>query len=199
MKPPNIDISKLPDFAYGHHSLIWWGTLGYVAIEATFVAMLLGAYLYGAGYSGDWPPHGITPSFLLGTINTMILLVGLWPNHIYKTAAEKEDLPRASLWLWISVLVGIAFLTVRGLEFAWLQVSWDSHFYGSIIWTILGFHTLLILSDVIDSAALAYFLRKGPVHRRRFDDVSADGAYWYFTIVAWMPIYLIIYVLPQVN
>ncbi|MFN7138286.1 MAG: heme-copper oxidase subunit III [Limisphaerales bacterium] len=196
MNPGNVDISKLPDFGYRHHNLIWWGVLGFIAIEGSILVMLLASYLYGMAHSLQWPPTAAAPDLLIGTINTAILLLSGWPNHKYKAAAQVENLPGARFWLWVTVIFGLVFITVRIFEFINLNTRWDDHFYGSIIWAILGFHTLHILSDVIDSMVMAVFIRKGPVHRKRFDDLTSNAGYWYFVVLAWIPIYLTIYVIP---
>ena len=28
-----LDIRDLPEFAFGHRSILWWGTLGFMAME----------------------------------------------------------------------------------------------------------------------------------------------------------------------
>jgi len=35
----------------------------------------------------------------------------------------------------------IAFIVVRAYEFGTLHCRWDTNAYGSIVWTLLGFHT----------------------------------------------------------
>ena len=52
---PVRDVSALPDYAFGRRMPIWWGTLGYMGIEATGFVMAVAAYFYLAGQNPDWP------------------------------------------------------------------------------------------------------------------------------------------------
>jgi cytochrome c oxidase subunit III len=49
------DISQLPTYGFGSISPIWWGTLGFVALEGTGFALAAGAYLYLWQVNGQWP------------------------------------------------------------------------------------------------------------------------------------------------
>ena len=37
----------------------------------------------------------------------------------------------------------------------------------------------------------------GPVEERRFVDVSEKSVYWYLVVLAWLPIYAVIYLAPR--
>ena len=59
-----LDVSALPNVVFGHRSLIWWGTLGFMAIEATAFAIIVCAYFYLRTRVTDWPP-GVMPPVLV--------------------------------------------------------------------------------------------------------------------------------------
>lgn len=75
---------------------------------------------------------------------------------------------------------------------------WDTNAYGSVTWTLLGFHTVHILTDFLDSAVLAVLMFTGPLQEKRFVDVSENAMYWYFVVASWLPIYALIYFAPRV-
>ena len=75
---------------------------------------------------------------------------------------------------------------------------WDSNAYGSVTWTLLGLHTTHILTDVIDSFVLAGVLYFGPVKPSLMVDLSENSLYWYFVVLAWLPIYALIYWAPRI-
>jgi heme/copper-type cytochrome/quinol oxidase subunit 3 len=79
------------------------------------------------------------------------------------------------------------------MEFAALNVRWDSNAYGSVVWTLLGFHTAHLATDWVDSVVLEVLLITGPMQSKRFVDVSENSVYWYFVVLAWLPIYFVIY------
>ena len=40
------DVSALPDTAFGHRSLMWWGTMGLMVIEGTVFGLAIAMYFY---------------------------------------------------------------------------------------------------------------------------------------------------------
>lgn len=188
-----LDASRLPSYRYSHHSIMWWGTLGIMAIEGTVFVLTVMAYFYLRGRSSTWPMTAPPPELLWGTLNTFILLASLVPNHFAKKAGEEEDLRGVRLWLGISLLFGTAFLVVRAFEFAGLNVRWDSNAYGSVVWMLLGLHTVHLATDFYDSVVLELLFFTGPLDGTRFVDVSENSFYWYFVVWTWIPIYLVIY------
>ena len=188
-----IDASKLPSYAFGNRSLMWWGTLGMIAIEGTVFALAAFVYFYVRTRVDEWPPAALPPELLWGTANTVLMLVSLIPNHFTKRAAEAEDLAKVRIGMWVCVAFGVGFLALRVMEFTALNVGWDTNAYGSAVWMLLGLHTVHVLTDFWDTAVLACLMMTDKVEGKRFVDVSESGMYWYFVVFAWLPIYSIIY------
>ncbi len=191
--PAAIDVSELRSYAFSYYSLLWWGTLGMIAIEGTVFALSIATYFYFRSHSAVWPMSMAPPDLLWGTLNTAILLVSAAPNHLAKKAAEAHDVGGVRLWLCVGIAFGAAFIAVRVMEFAGLNVRWDSNAYGSIVWTLMGFHTAHLVTDVADTVVLAVLFFTGPLDGKRFVDVSENSMYWYFVVWAWLPIYLTVY------
>jgi cytochrome c oxidase subunit 3 len=193
-----IDVSRLEDIGFGHRSVVWWGTLGMIAIEATVFALAIASYLFLKGRNPHWPPAAFPPALFWGTLNTIVLLVSAVPNQFVKKAAERFDLPKVRLWMVVCLAFGLTFNIIRIFEFRSLNVWWDTNAYGSITWTLLGLHTAHILTDFIDSAVLGVLLFVGPLKPSHFVDVSENALYWYFVVLSWLPIYALIYFAPRV-
>jgi cytochrome c oxidase subunit III len=188
-----LDVSGLPSYAFSHASPMWWGTMGMIAIEGTVFALVIMSYFYLRSRADVWPLSALPPDLLWGTLNTVILLASAVPNHFAKKAAEAEKLQAVRLWLCVGILFGLVFIGIRVQEFATLNVRWDSSAYGSVVWTLLGFHTAHLVTDVADTIVLAVLFFTGPLEGKRFVDVSENAMYWYFVVFAWIPIYLTIY------
>lgn len=194
-----IDVSPLPDYAFGSRSIMWWATVLIIAIEATVFIVAIGSYFYLQGSEAEWPPPDTPlPDLFWATVNVVVLLVSLIPNQFVKTAAEKLDVKKVRLWLPICDLFAIAFVVFRALEFKHLNVYWDSNAYGSITWTLLGFHTFHLVTDLIDSIVLTVliFTHHGE-EPKRLVDVAENGFYWYFVVLSWVPIYAVLYWAPR--
>jgi heme/copper-type cytochrome/quinol oxidase subunit 3 len=100
--------------------------------------------------------------------------------------------------LVICNVFAIAFLVVRVYEFGTLHCRWDTNAYGSIVWTVLGFHTTHLVTDAIDTVVLTVLMCIGPVSGRRFVDVEENSFYWYFVVGVWLPLYAVVYFAPRV-
>ena len=197
-EPRTLDVGALPPGAFGSRSLMWWGTLGMVLIEGAVFALGIGAYFYLATRLPSWPPDGIAPPALRwGTINTIVLLASLIPNELAKRAGERIDLGGVRIWMVVCLVFGVAFNAVRAYEFTHLNVMWDHDAYGSIVWLVMGLHTTHIVTDFLDTAVLAALMFLGPIEERRFIDVEENAVYWYFVVLAWLPIYGVIYWAPR--
>jgi len=197
--PAALDVRHLPAGAFGSRSLMWWATMGVVLIEGTVFGLAIAAYFYLEMRAPAWPPDSVAaPDLRWGTINTAILIASLLPNELTRRAAERVDLGRVRWWLCASVLFGLAFNAVRALEFTALNVSWDRDSYGSIVWLLLGLHTTHIVTDFLDTAVLTALTFTGPIEEHRFVDVEENAVYWYFVVLAWLPIYGVIYWAPRV-
>ena len=193
-----LDVSDLPSYAYGHRSVLWWGTLGFCLIEAIAFALAVMAYFYLRSKAISWPPNVGPPGLLWGTLNTVTLLASCLPNHWAKQAAEAEDVRGVRLWLTACLAFGLIFIAIRALEYTALNVQWDSNAYGSIVWCLLFLHTLHIVTDVADTAVLAALMFTRHGRGKRFVDVSENAFYWYFVVLSWLPIYAVIYLAPRI-
>jgi cytochrome c oxidase subunit I+III len=197
--PEAIDVSGLPEYAFGHRSRLWWGTAGFIVIETTAFALAVFAYFYLRSKLPQWPPGAAPPDLLWGTLNTLILLVSAVPNQWAKNAAEEQQLGRVRLWLVVCIGFGVVFLIARGFEFTTLNCAWDTNAYGSIVWAIMGLHTAHLLTDVVDTSVLTALMFTRHAHGRRFVDVSENAFYWYFVVLVWLPLYAVIYWVPRLG
>lgn len=194
-----IDVSELPAHAFGNRSIMWWATVGVIAIEAAVFAATIATYFYLQGNEKSWPPADTPlPDLLWPSINVLILLVSLVPNQIVKSAAEHHNLRTIRIGMIVADLFAVAFVVVRALEFRHLNVSWDSNAYGSITWTLLGFHTFHLVTDLADSIVLTVLMFSRHAHEgKRFVDVAENSFYWYFVVISWIPIYGVLYWAPR--
>ena len=192
-----VDVSRLPTFAFGQRSILWWATLGMIAIEGTAFALTIAAYIFLKWRVPDWPPGVAPPELQWGTATTVLFLLSAVPNELAKRAAERLDGGRTRLWLVVCVAFGVVLCLTRALEFTALNCWWDTNAYGSVVWTLLGLHTAHILTDFADTIVLTVLMFTGPLDANRFVDVSENAFYWYFVVISWLPIYAVLYIAPR--
>lgn len=191
------DLSRLPTYGFGAKSPMWWGTLGFFAIEGMGFALALGTYLYLLQLNPSWPLAPAPPDHWAGTLNTVLLLASLWPNRIADRNARRQDLGRVRRDLIVMSFVGLATVGLRLYEFTGLGVSWDQNAYGSITWVLLALHLTHLVTDVGDTLVLAALMFTRHATGKRFSDVGDNAFYWYFVVLSWLPIYLAVYWLPR--
>ena len=195
-----LDVSGLPSYKFSHHSLMWWGVMGMIVLEGTAFALAIATYFYLWSQAQAWPMKTTPPGLFWGTLNLVVLLASAWPNHWAKQVGERGDEPKIRIALVVCALFGVALVAIRGFEFTALNVSWDTDAYGSIVWLLLGLHTVHLATDVYDTWVLvAVFLFAQPIEGRRHVDVSENGLYWYFVVITWNPIYAVIYLFPRAS
>jgi cytochrome c oxidase subunit 3 len=195
---PRIDVSELPSTVIGQRAPLWWGVVGMMAIESTMFALLAVTYFYLRGGASVWPPPGCQPPAKLATLNLAILLISVFPMWKTMRSAERHDLRGIRRWLITSTALGLVCLVIRAFEFGTMGFRWDAHVYGSIVWTILGMHALHLLASNGENVLFVVFLFKGPVQEKHLLDVYLNGLYWLFVVLAWIPMYAIVYLDPGI-
>lgn len=194
----NLDVSRLPTYAFGHRSLMWWGTWSMMIIEGTVIAIALVVYFYLRQLGDAWPLAASPPDLLFGTVNLALVLASAWPNHWTKRAAEAGRLRAARAGLLVCLGFAAVILVVRAFEFTTLHTRWDANAYGSIVYAVITLHTAHLLTDFVDTAVLVALLFREPVEGKGLVDVGENALYWYFVVITWIPVYLTLYVAPRV-
>jgi heme/copper-type cytochrome/quinol oxidase subunit 3 len=192
-----LDVRELPSFGFSHRSVMWWGTAGLMAIESTVFALAIVVYFYLRTHSELWPMRSPPPELLWGTLNTVVMIVSLWPNQLAKRAATKLDKSGVQLWLSVCTVLGFLILMLRGLELTALNVRWDTDAYGSIVWMIMLLHTTHLVTDTWDTTVLDVLFFTGPLEGKRYVDVNENAIYWNFVVLSWLPTYAVIYFGPR--
>ena len=193
-----IDVSGLPEFAFGSRTLTWWGVMGFLAIEGTMLVICFVSYFYLRTRVLEWPPAPVkAPVLFWPTINLVVLLLSIVPMHLVSRAAKHLDKRKVIIWTIVCDVVGLLFITIRAFEFGSLNVSWDTNAYGSIIWTILVIHTFHLVSEVIETIVMTIIVLRGHTEPKYFVDSTDNALYWYFIVGIWVPCYVLIYLGPR--
>lgn len=194
---PDIDVSVLPEHAFGHRAPLWWGVLLLVAIEATAMGLLLVSALYLRGDADVWPPATIGPSATkLALFEAVMLAASYLPMVASVRAARRQRLAGTRGWLLVATALGASMLVVRAFEIVRVAFRWDSHAFGSVFWMALGVHITHVLTGVLENAMMIVLLFRGPVEKKHYGDVEAAALLWYFSILEWAPALVIFYLAP---
>jgi cytochrome c oxidase subunit 3 len=193
------DLSALPTNGFGNRTLLWWGVLGFISIEATGFVLAAGAYFFLMNHTTPWPPNHALPQLLAGTLVTVLMVVSEAPNIWAKRVALSQRAGAVRAALVVMSIVGLVLIAVRFAEFRTLQVRWDQDAYGSILWALLFLHTFHLVTDVADTLVLTLFAYMHGLTPARFSDVADNSLYWHFVVAAWLPVYALIYWVPRLS
>jgi cytochrome c oxidase subunit 3 len=194
-----LDVSGLPRVVFDDNGLAWWGTLGFVVIEGFTLVLAVASYFYLRLNEYDWPP-GRTPNpdLLIPTINTILLLVAIWPMYLMSKAARRWDRKAVARWLVVGTVLSAVSCVLRWYELQALNARWDAHAYGSAAWGVVVLHSTLLLTDVFETGTFAAIFLKGPAMRKHYSDATDAAFYQYFLSLSWVALYFIIYWGPRV-
>lgn len=194
---PVVDASCLPDQSYAHRNTVWWGVVGLVTIEGVVFASLIASYFYLQWGRPDWPPAGTAPpDLLLPSVATALLLLSSLPMAMADRAIRRDHLGPLKTLPLISIALAIAFLGIKAYEYAHIGFRWDTHAYGSVIWTIIGLHSTHVVALLIKTAVVTLLAWRGFFHARNRIGVTVNGIYWHFVVLVWLPLYATIYLAP---
>jgi cytochrome c oxidase subunit 3 len=191
-----IDLSQLPEYAFGPGSLGWWGVIGFMIIEGMGFVLAIGAYFYLIPFERHWPPSP-PPPLLWATIGVVVALLSEIPNVWSVRAAKRFAKHETQLSLVVMSVVGLVLIGLRVLEFDAFNVRWDQNAYASIAWALLVMHELDMVTDVYDSIVLAALAYTKPLDGRRYSDVDDNALFWHFIVVTWVVVYVIVYWVPR--
>ncbi len=192
-----LDVAHLPTTTFGHRSHMWWGTLGFMLIEATTLFVCVASYFYLRLNFPTWPPeHTLLPSLLWPTVHVGVMLASTIPMGLVDRAARRFDLAGVRRWMLVCCGFAVAFLFLRWQDFLALNVRWDTNAYGSIVWVTAGFHGTILVLQVVETLIFTAFLLGNNVEEKHFSDASDTAFYWYFLTGSWVPLYIMLYLSP---
>jgi cytochrome c oxidase subunit 3 len=191
------NVTELPSVTFGHRSLMWWGTLGFIMIEGSTLFICLVSYFYLRRNFSAWPPeHVLRPALTVATVQVALMLLSNGPMYVVDRAARRLDLRTVRTGMVVCTLLAAAMCVLRAYELRDLNVRWDSNAYGSIAWATLVAHSTLLLLQTVESVVFTGFLLTRHVEHRQYSDASDNALYWYFLTLAWVPLYVMVFLTP---
>jgi cytochrome c oxidase subunit 3 len=188
----------LPVGSPGERSSGWWGCLTLIATEGALFSYLIASYLYLAVQTPTpWPPEGM-PKLGLGVINTLVLLsssVVVWYSEY---CVRRSNTRRGTLALGLAIVLGVIFVAIQLREWANHPYGIRAHLYGSLYFTITGFHMAHVVVGLIVLAFLMLWTALGYFDSGRNAALRIGGLYWHFVDVVWLLIFSTLYLSPYV-
>jgi cytochrome c oxidase subunit 3 len=177
------------------------GMMLFIASEVMFFAALFAAYFNVKASAPVFPPPGtdfITP-VPLPLIVTAILLTSSLTMQWATSRIRKGDRTGMNRAIAVTLALGIIFLFLQVYDYYVLVTHDDftisSGVYGTLFYTMTGFHGAHVLGGVIGLAVILARGVQGQFSRRHHVAVEAVHYYWHFVDVVWVLLFLTIYLL----
>jgi len=187
----------LPVGSKGRLSSGWWGMITVIGTEASLFAYLLFSYFYVAAQTvGPWPPAG-APALELAIAGSVLLILGsvtMWWGEKGVRAGHNGQL---LFGLGASILLAIGFVVLEGIEWSHKSFSLASNAYGSLYFTITGFHLLHVIVGALMLTMLFVWTLLGYFGVRRHSTVSIAVLYWHFVTIVCIAVFLTFYIAPR--
>ncbi|MBU9345188.1 cytochrome c oxidase subunit I [Burkholderia multivorans] len=188
--------APLPVGSCGKRAGGWWGVLTLVVTEAGLFGYLLFSYFYLQSQSAaPWPPEGM-PKLGLAGVDTAVLLSSSVFVWLAERAVRAGRRPRAVAALAVALVLGVAFALVQLHEWREHPYGPTAHLYGSLYFTITGFHLAHVVAGLAILALLAGWTAAGFFDRERRVALSVGALYWHFVDFVWLFIFTVLYVTP---
>jgi cytochrome c oxidase subunit III len=181
----------------GSEAPMWWGIVMLIVIETTVFATLITSYFYLNG-AAEWPLGGFSPpDLLLPTINLGVLLLSGGAMYWGDRGIHQGNQRRLIIGLLISFALGVVFLVLKYIEYSDNDYLWDTNAYGSVVWTITGFHSAHVIALLLKTLTVLVLAWQGFFTEKRNLGVEVNGFYWQFVVVVWLPLYAVLYLAPR--
>jgi len=145
-----------------------------------------------------WPPAGIHTfdAFRIPFLNTMILLLSgctvTWAHH----ALIENDRRGPLLGLGISILLGLTFSLLQGIEYSEAPFHFaGGGIYPSVFFLATGFHGFHVIVGTTFLGICWLRAKSGGFTPTQHFGFEAAAWYWHFVDVVWLFLFFFVYVL----
>ena len=134
----------------------------------------------------------------LGTFNTAILVTSgfFMANALHKL--KEGDNKKSSLWVVATIIMGIGFLVLKGIEYSQKiehGLFMDYSQFYTYYWLLTGFHFIHVLVGVLILTYLLFKIKSGHYNKNNFFDVETGGAFWHMCDLIWLFLFPVLYLL----
>ena len=169
----------------------------FIASEVLFFTSLIATYLM---YRPVVPrEQGLGHlNLLVASANTFILLMSSMTMVTALAAIRNGSVSRMRLWLLVTALLGLLFLSGQVYEYTLLfqeGILPNTNLFGATFFTTTGFHGTHVFIGV--SWIIGVLLRawRGGVTPQNNLSVEMVGLYWHFVDIVWVVLFTVIYLI----
>jgi len=177
-----------------------WGIILFIISEVFFFVRFFWAFFHRrlaptVETGAVWPPFGIKVfnPFQVPLLNTIILISSgvrvTWAHH----RIIGGNFTQIRQGLTITVILGIYFTCLQGLEYYEASFTFADSVYGSTFFIATGFHGLHVIVGTLFLAVSGVRHMNYEFRSSHHFGFEAAAWYWHFVDVVWLFLYMVIY------
>jgi len=171
------------------------GMVLFVASEAMFFAAFFAAFFTIKDNEPVWPPPGIHLENKVASILTAILILSSVTVQIAVRSMRSGAKSRATLWLGITIALGVTFLALQVYDYSQLGFGLKDGPFGTLFYVMTGLHMAHVFGGVVFLALVFSQVLRGRLSSEHHDPLSAGAIYWDFVDVVWICLFIVFYIL----
>jgi cytochrome c oxidase subunit 3 len=175
------------------------GVIGFIVAETSLFAVFVVAYLFYIGKSSTGPyPKDVLDLPILGTI---CLLSSSVTVALATRALAAGRIGRAGAWLFVTVVLGVAFLASTAQE--WHRLIAERGFtigtnlFGTTFYPLVGLHASHVILGLVMLSLCVVFACSGALKAVHAERVELVSWYWHFVDGVWVVVFTVVYVVGR--
>jgi cytochrome c oxidase subunit 3 len=173
----------------------WFFLGGETILFATFFGTFLGL----RNAVADGPSSQEIFALPLVFIMTMLLLTSSLTSVIAMTAMKKNNFGKLKLWMWITVILGIAFISFEIYEFYeyvhHYGLGFSTSAFASAFYTLVGLHGAHVAFGLCWMITLLIRYNNKGITLTNAPKFYLASLYWHFIDVVWVFIFTVVYLM----
>jgi len=172
-----------------------------------FMAYLVYRYLSPEGFQ----EASFELNRVWGTTNTAVLICSSLTMALAVRAAQtSQDRGKQVLFLFITILFGVAFLGIKAIEYYDKFVHhhvpgphfiWDGHYpkaaeqFYSLYFAMTGLHALHMIIGIVMMTVIMIMAWRRTFDSEYYTPVEVAGLYWHFVDIVWIFLFPLLYLI----
>lgn len=139
---------------------------------------------------GRWVDFSLPDSFIISTI---LVVLSSGTLHWAYLGAKSEKFSQLTNGLWITVLLGIAFLTSQFIAFSELvakKIFIVGSVSGSFVYVITGFHGLHLFAAIIALIVMLIKAIQFKIRKQKMLGLELATIFWHSLGILWIYLYI---------
>ncbi|MBX7072655.1 MAG: cytochrome c oxidase subunit 3 [Pirellulales bacterium] len=179
-----------------------------------FGGAFLAYIVYRAAYPAAFSAASTHMNFVMGTINTLVLLCSSLTMAMAVWAAHTDQRDRVGKFLWATMGLGLVFILIKGYEWRehylhglvpyWNFPNGKERFselypeielFFSLYFAMTGLHALHMIIGIGVLGVLTHWARQRRLGADWSSPPEVAGLYWHFVDIIWIFLYPLFYLI----